>query len=94
MGVAGREIISIRAWYNRTFNAHGREGVPSEEEVLDAARENGYAWFQKYRGVWNEVRANYLKEMKARTYASRGLGFLEGITARAEAEDVNWLYYH
>jgi len=88
-GLSNSEVRSIRAFCAR-FSNEGRD----VEDVIEAARENGYAWFVNYRNVWTAARRTYLREVAAGTYASRGLGYLEYLTAQAEAEDIAWLYYH
>lgn len=90
------QVISIRQWYKR-FNPHAFKSIPTLAFLVDWTRERGYAAFQTYRTVWNAARDNYLKEMKAGTWASRGYGYLVGLTnqagVRPEGEE-QWLYYH
>ena len=88
-GLSGSEVRSIRAWCDR-FRNEGRD----TEDVIEQARENGYAWFTNYRDVWNSARRTYLAENRAGTYASRGLGYLEMLAGMAEVEDIAWVYYH
>lgn len=88
-GLSGSEIRSIRSWVGRYPN-ESRE----VEDIIDQARESGYEWFKNYRDVWNRARRQYLREQAAGTYASRGLGYLEMLTAEADASDISWLYYH
>lgn len=88
-GLSGSEVRSIRAWCER-FPNEGRD----VEDVIEQARESGYAWFTNYRNVWNSARRTYLAENRAGTYASRGLGYLEMLAGMAEVEDIAWVYYH
>jgi hypothetical protein len=88
-GIASSEVRSIRAWCERYKN-EGRD----TDEVIEEARAKGYAWFVNYRSVWNSARQTYLREQKAGTYASRGLGYLEMLAGMAEVSDIAWLYYH
>ncbi len=88
-GLSGSEVRSIRAWCDR-FRNEGRD----TEDVIDHARESGYAWFTNYRDTWNSARRTYLAENRAGTYASRGLGYLEMLAGMAEVEDIAWVYYH
>lgn len=88
-GLSSSEIRAIQAWCGR-YNNESRD----VDEVIERAASSGYQWFQNYRDVWNAARRTYLREQKAGTYASRGLGYLEMLTANAEAEDISWLYYH
>jgi hypothetical protein len=88
-GLSSSEVRSIRAWCER-FNNKGRD----VEDVIDEAKSKGYAWFQHYRETWNAARRTYVREQKAGTYASRGIGYLEMLAAETDVEDVSWVYYH
>lgn len=93
IGVAGSDRDAIRAFLRR-FNPFGFKDIPSEEDLTDQVRENGYSWFQNYRMVWDQARRKYLAELKAGTHVSRGMGYLEFLASEAEAPEVQWLYYH
>lgn len=88
-GLASSEVTSIRNWGGR-FRNEGRD----IEAVIEEAREKGYDWFRTYRDTWNEARRTYLREQKAGTYASKGLGYLEMLASITDVEDIAWLYYH
>lgn len=88
-GLTGSEVRLIRAWGNR-FKNEGRD----IEEVIEAARENGYAWFVTYRDTWNSARRAYVREQNAGKYASRGTGYLEYLASIPPVEDIAWMYYH
>lgn len=89
-GLTAAQISRIRSWCDRYNNDEKRD----PESVIDEARERGYEWFQNYRDTWNAARRQYLREMKAGTYASRGMSYLEMLTELAKAPEVSWLYYH
>jgi hypothetical protein len=63
-------------------------------DYVEAAQASGWKWFVNYRKIYRAARAAYLAENKNGTYASRGLGYLTDLAARANVEDVSWLYYH
>ena len=96
-GLSNAEDASIRNWYNKRFNPYGFKDIPTEDDVIDFARDQGIADFRSYQKTWNAARAVYVKEQKAGTYASRGLGYLDYLVDQARvrpAGDREWLYYH
>lgn len=95
-GLSSSEIKSIRNWYSK-FNPDNRKPIPDVEDVIDFARQEGYQNFKTYRQTWNAARSVYLRELKAGTYESRGLGYLEMLTDMANVRShgsIEWLYYH
>lgn len=93
IGVASSDRKAIQNFLRR-FNPVGFKALPTEEDLTDWVRENGYEQFQIYRVTWDAARRAYLREQANGTYASRGMGYLEGLTEAAGVEDVQWLYYH
>jgi len=92
-GASFSQIKSIKSFLAR-FNPLGFKGVPTEEDLVDFIREEGYGAFQEYRRVWDKARRQYLKELANKTYESRGLPYLMHLTGEAGAPDEKWLYYH
>lgn len=91
-GVATSQRDSISRWYMR-YNSSGKKELDLED-ILDWVRENGYAAFQQFRETWNAARRTYVQELKAGTYASRGLPYLEMLAESAGTPEASWLYYH
>ena len=88
-GISGADLKAIEAWEARYRN-EGR----SLDDLVEFAISNGYDAFVKYRETWNAARRLYLKELKNETYSSRGLQYLEMLTAQAGVTEISWLYYH
>lgn len=93
IGVAGSDRAAIASFLKR-FNPIGFKDIPTEEDLTDWVRENGFEAFKVYRATWDAARRTYLKELKNKSYASRGYGYLEMLTEAAGVESVQWLYYH
>lgn len=96
-GLSNSEDASIRNWYNKRFNPVGFKEIPSEEDVIEFAREKGIADFRQYQKTWNAARSTYVHELKSGAYASRGKGYLDMLTEMARVRprgDIEWLYYH
>lgn len=92
-GVSSSQLKSIRSFLAR-FNPIGFKDIPDEETLVEFVQQEGYPAFQKYRGVWDAARRQYVKEKNAGTYESRGLQYLNHLTGMAEAPNEKWLYYH
>lgn len=92
-GLSVAEMRSIRSWYNGQFNPLGQEKV-DVEEIIDFARDQGFAWFQNYREVWNAQRRRYKRELNSGEWASMGEAHLEYLAALADVPETDWLYYH
>lgn len=88
-GLTNDEVRRIRGWCSR-FKNEARD----PEDVISEAREKGYDWFRNYRDTWNAARRQYLRELHAGEWASRGEGYLQMLADTADVEDVSWLYYH
>jgi hypothetical protein len=96
-GLSNAEDASIRNWYVKRFNPHERKSYPTEEDVIEFARESGIEAFRAYQHTWNAARSTYVREQKSGTYASRGEQYLEYLTEQARVRpqgDREWLYYH
>jgi hypothetical protein len=93
-GLTADQIRIIIHWHQTKFNPHGYREVPTEEELVEWSRENGYARFKLYRATWDAARRVYIREQGEGTYESRGMGYLYRLTGMAKAETYQWLYYH
>lgn len=96
-GLSNAEDLSVRNWYEKRFNPLGFKEIPTDEDVIEFARERGIEAFRVYQKMWNAASATYVKEIKAGTWASRGIGYLEYLTEQARVRpegDKEWLYYH
>jgi hypothetical protein len=96
-GLSNSEDVSVRNWYNKHFNPRGSDKIPTEDDVVEFARAQGIADFREYQKTWNAARRAYVRELKAGTWASRGLGYLETLTEMARVRPtggIEWLYYH
>lgn len=93
-GISAQQIKTIIRWHSETFNPKDYREVPTEEELVEWTKENGYDRFLQYRKVWDAARKQYLSELKDGTWESRGMGYLHDLTKRAKAEQYQWLYYH
>lgn len=96
-GLSNAEDASVRNWYEKRFNPLGFKEIPTDEDVIEFARARGIAAFREYQRMWNAARATYVKELKAGTWTSRGIGYLEYLTEQARVRpegDREWLYYH
>lgn len=96
-GLSNAEDLSVRNWYEKRFNPRDAKEIPSDEDVLDFARSRGMDVFRQYQKTWNAARAAYARELKAGTWASRGIGYLDYLTEQARVRpegDREWLYYH
>lgn len=93
-GLTAEQIRIIIRWHNEKFNPGLYREVPSEEQLVDWSRENGYDRFKLYRATWEAARRVYKREQADGTYESRGMGYLYQLTGMAKAETYEWLYYH
>ena len=92
------QLRAIRRWHIK-FNPMGFKDVPTLEDLIDFARERGYAAFERYRDTWNAVRADYLAAIKSKSLTKYGtLGRdIQKLTTQARVRpqgDEQWLYYH
>ena len=93
-GLTSEQIKTIIKWYRDKFNPQGYREVPTEEQLLDWAREKGYTDFKVYRATWDAARKLYKREQAEGTYSSRGLGYLYQLQGLAKVDDYRWMYYH
>lgn len=96
-GLSNAEDASVRNWYEKRFNPFGFKEIPTDEDVIEFARASGIESFRAYQKTWNAARLTYVRELKAGTYASRGLGYLDELVEQARVRpegDREWLYYH
>lgn len=96
-GLSTSEDKSVRHWYETRFNPHGLKEIPTDEDVIEFARDSGIVLFRAYQKTWNAARSTYVRELKAGKWASRGLGYLDYLTEQARVRpqgDREWLYYH
>jgi|SRR6185503_5956913 len=63
-------------------------------DVVAWAQEAGYDAFKQYRHTWDAARRQYLREVRNKSYASRGMGYLQMLADNAGVDDLSWLYYH
>lgn len=64
------------------------------DDIVEFARNEGYAAFVKYRTVWNRVRKNYINDVFNSGWKTGGDAYLDAITTLAGVANVSWLYYH
>ena len=93
-GLTGEQIRIIRRWHAQAFNPNDYREVPTEEQLVEWSRENGYQRFKQYRAIWDAKRRQYVKELRAGEWESLGMGELYRLTDLAAVDDYRWLYYH
>lgn len=93
-GLTGDQIKIIIHWHKTKFNPQGYREVPTEEQLVEWSRANGYQEFKIYRATWEAARKVYLREQKEGTYESRGMGYLYQLQGLTKADTYEWLYYH
>ena len=93
-GLTTDQIRQIIRWYNDKFNPMGYREVPSEADLIDWTRENGYPAFSTYRKTWDQKRRAYQRERADETYESLGMGELYRLQGIARVDDYRWMYYH
>lgn len=92
-GLTNDQVREIFAWGERRsflIKDSDMDGM----DYVHAAQRSGWKWFTNYRKVWNAAYAKYLHDAKSGVWISKGMGYLEMLTAKAEAPSVSWLYYH
>lgn len=93
-GLTRDQVKTIRRWHSDAFNPKLYREVPTEDELVAWAQENGYERFKQYRKVWDAARRTYVKELADGSWESRGMGYLYQLTNNAKVDDYQWLYYH
>lgn len=93
-GLTSEQIKTILNWYRDKFNPGQFKDIPTEEQVIDFSRQEGYPAFKQYRKVWDAARGKYLKELDNGTYIPQDLTYLLGLQSNAGAPSEVWLYYH
>lgn len=93
-GLTGEQIKIIIRWVKEKFNPQGYREVPTEEQLVEWARANGYQEFKVYRATWEAARKVYKREQADGTYESRGLGYLYQLQGLTKLDNYEWLYYH
>lgn len=92
-GLYSHQIKTIFQWATkRQFQIHDADQDPLD--VVEWAKSVGYEAFKEYRKVWDAARRTYLREVKNKVYASRGLGYLQMLADNAGVDELSWLYYH
>lgn len=87
-----RERFIFQWFVKRDFEIEDWTGDTVEQTKFAVSQ--GWAWFENYRKTWEALRANYIRELKNGRYASRGMGYIEGLAVQTGAPDYTWLYYH
>lgn len=88
---------AVRKFAREQWARAERDGEDESEfldQMMDWAVDGGYERFGRLRAKERALHRQYRSELKAKTYASRGLEWLIAETARHEAPDYTWLYYH
>ena len=94
-GLARSEEQIIRRWWERNqTEARIISGWPDEEQLIEWVQSEGYERFKLYRRIWEEVRRRYLRETKAGTWRTRGLGYPIEKALEAKVSEYQWMYYH
>ena len=93
-GLTAEQIKLIIRWHSEKYNLNGYREVPTEEQLIEWARENGYQAFKVYRATWEAARRVYKREQSEGTYESRGVGYLYQLQGLTKIENYEWLYYH
>ena len=85
-------------WYNKHYNPQGHDEVASLEDLLAWLPQHGYDAFKLFRATWDPIRRQYLQEIKAGTWQTRGWPYLQiawdNSGVFATGEPISWLYYH
>lgn len=69
-GLTSAQVRIIRAFHAR-FDAMGQKRTPTASDMIAYARQHGYGAFIAYREHWNDLRRNYLRELKISKAAGR-----------------------
>lgn len=96
-GLSSQQEKTIEGWYGRTYNpADYNEAARADlDEVIEFVRSNGYDAFTQWRNLWDEIRREYLRQVREGEYDKAvGIVSLEYMAAASGVSDVSWLYYH
>lgn len=92
-GITSAQLEAVRKFLAR-FNPHGFKGVPTEEDLVEHIQSGGYSEFVQYRKVWDEIRREYLNDLKNGTWENKGQPYLIIAQDNARVPEPQWMYYH
>lgn len=65
----------------------------AESDVISAAQDRGYLWFQNYRDAWKKLRKQYERGRVGKS--KNDMQYLyDELDLPDEGDDIGWLYYH